>query len=73
MNCACAVNFFDEPFFLWTTNHCAAMVNTAHEAQPDLGLNSLNYLCMALAIKMVHQYFHPSDLVIKSTYLIKKY
>ena len=63
----------DGGHFLWTTNHCAAMVNTAHEAQPDLGLNSLNYLCMTIAIKMVHQYFHSSDLVIKSTYLIKKY
>ena len=44
------------------------------DAQSDLCINNDNkndqfYLCMTIAIEMVHQYFHPSDLVIKSTYL----
>ena len=38
---------------LWTMIRCSVMVNTAHEAQPDLGINSLNYLSMTIAIKMV--------------------
>ena len=38
---------------LWTMIRCSVMVNTAHEAQPDLGINSLNYLFMTIAIKMV--------------------
>ena len=48
------------------------------DAQSDLYIyndnkNDQYHLCMTIAIKMVYQYFHPSDLVIKSTYLIKKY